>query len=52
MTSSSVARQLKSVLSVAGIDTAIFSAHSTRWASSSAAANVGIDHHQQHFEGS
>ena len=42
VTSSSVARWLKSVLSAAGIDTAIFSAHSTRGASSSAAANVGI----------
>ena len=42
VTSSSVARWLKSVLSAAGIDTAIFSAHSTRGASSSAAANIGI----------
>ena len=42
VTSSSVARWLKSVLSAAGIDTEIFSAHSTRGASSSAAANVGI----------
>jgi len=42
VTSSSVARWLKSVLSAAGIDTAIFSAHSTRGTSSSAAANVGI----------
>ena len=42
VTSSSVARWLKSVLGAAGIDTAIFSAHSTRGASSSAAANVGI----------
>ena len=42
VTSSSVARWLKSVLSAAGIDTAIFSAHSTKGASSSAAANVGI----------
>ena len=39
MTSSSVARWLKSVLSAAGIDTTIFS---TRGASSSAAANVII----------
>ena len=37
-----VARWLKSVLTAAGIDTAILSAHSTREASSSAAANVGI----------
>ena len=42
MASSSVARWLKSVLSAAGIDTAIFSAHSIRGAFSSAAANVGI----------
>ena len=43
VTSSSVARWLKSVLSAAGIDTAIFSAHSSRGASSSAAANVGTN---------
>ena len=42
VTSCSVACWLKSVLSAAGIDTAIFSAHSNRRASSSAAANVGI----------
>ena len=42
VTSSSVAHWLKSVLSAAGINTAIFSAHSTGGASSSAAANVGI----------
>ena len=42
VTSSSVARWLKSVLSAAGIDTAIFSLHSTMGASTSAAANVGI----------
>ncbi|XP_065902413.1 uncharacterized protein [Dysidea avara] len=42
VTSSSVARWLKAVLTAAGIDTAIFSAHSTRGASSSAAAKVGI----------
>jgi len=40
--SCSVARWLKSVLNAAGIDTAIFSAHSTRGASSSTAANIGI----------
>ena len=42
VTSSSVACWLKAVLGAAGIDTAIFSAHSTRGASSSAAANVGM----------
>ena len=42
VTSSSVARWLKAVLTVAGIDTAIFLAHSTRGGSSSAAAKVGI----------
>jgi len=42
VTPSSVARWLKPFLSAAGIDTAIFSAHSTRGVSSSAVANLGI----------
>ena len=42
VSSSSVARWLKSLLEAAGVDTSIFAAHSTRGASSSAAANVGV----------
>ena len=42
VTSNSVARWLKLVLSAAGIDTAIFSAHSTRGASSAAAMLVSL----------
>ena len=40
--SSSVARWLKSVLASSGIDTSIFSAHSTRGASTSAASLAGV----------
>ena len=40
--SSTIARWLKSLLEVAGIDTLVFSAHSVRGVSSSAAANLGI----------
>ena len=42
VTSSTIARWLKSLLEAAGIDTSIFNAHSVRGASSSAAANLGI----------
>ena len=42
VTSSSIARWLKTTLEEAGIDTAVFGAHSTRGASSSAAAIAGI----------
>ena len=42
VTSSTIARWLKSLLEAAGIDTAEFSAHSVRGASSSVAANLGI----------
>ena len=42
VTSSSVAHWLKAVLTAAGIDTAIFSTHSTTGESSCAAAKVGI----------
>ena len=40
--SSSVARWLKSVLTSLGVDTSIFSAHSTRGASTSAASLAGV----------
>ena len=39
---STIARWLKSVLNLAGVDTSIFSAHSTRGASSSKAAMSGV----------
>lgn len=42
VTSSTVARWLKTVLEKTGIDVSIFKAHSTRSASVSAAANLGI----------
>ena len=42
VTSSTVARWLKEVLSKAGIDTSIFKAHSVRGASTSMAANMGV----------
>ena len=42
ISSSTVARWLKSLLEASGIDTSIFSAHSVRGASSSAAASTGI----------
>ena len=42
MTSSTIARWLKTCLSDAGIDTSIFKAHSVRGASSSKAAATGI----------
>ena len=42
VTSSTIARWLKSLLEAAGIDTSIFNAHSVRGASSSAAVNLGI----------
>ena len=42
ITSSSIARWIKSLLEAAGVDTSIFSAHSVRGASSSTAANMGI----------
>lgn len=42
ITSSTVARWLKSLLEASGIDTSIFSAHSVRGASSSAAASTGV----------
>ena len=42
LTSSTIARWLKSLLEAAGINTSVFSAHSVRGASSSAAANLGI----------
>ena len=42
VTSSTIARWLKSLLEAAGIDTSVFTAHSVRGASSSAAANLGI----------
>ena len=42
VTSSTIARWLKSLLEAAGIDTSVFSAHSVRGVSSSAAANLGI----------
>ena len=42
MTSSTIARWLKSILDAAGVDTSIFNAHSVRGASSSRAANMGI----------
>ena len=42
VTSSTIARWLKSLLEAAGIDTSVFSAHSVRGASSPTAANLGI----------
>ena len=42
VTSSTIARWLKTTLEQAGIDTAIFKAHSTRGASTSAAALRGV----------
>ena len=42
VTSSTIARWLKSLLEAAGIDTSVFTAHSVRGASSSVAANLGI----------
>ena len=42
VSSSTIARWLKTVLEQAGIDTSIFKAHSTTGASTSAAARVGI----------
>ena len=42
VSSSSIARWLKAVLELAGIDTSIFKSHSTRGASASAAARMGI----------
>ena len=42
VTSSSIARWLKTVLTLAGMDTSIFKAHSTRGASVSAAKNMGV----------
>jgi len=42
VTSSTIARWLKSVLTKSGIDTGIFKAHSIRGASTSAAANAGV----------
>ena len=42
VTSSTIARWLKSLLEAAGVDTTIFHAHSVRGASTSKAANLGI----------
>ena len=42
VTSSTIARWLKSVLTKSGIDTGMFKAHSIRGASTSAAANAGV----------
>ena len=42
VTSSMIARWLKSLLESAGVDTSVFNAHSVRGASSTAAANLGI----------
>ena len=42
VSSSTIARWIKSLLEVAGVDTSIFNAHSVRGASSSTAANMGI----------
>ena len=42
VTSSTIARWLKSLLDSAGIDTTVFNAHSTRGASTSATSNMGI----------
>ena len=42
ITSSTVARWLKSLLESAGIDTSVFNAHSVRGASSTMAVNLGI----------
>ena len=42
VTSSTIARWLKMIIEQAGIDTSIFGAHSTRGASTSAAARAGI----------
>lgn len=46
VTSSSIARWLKSVLKEAGVDIAIFHAHSIRGASSSTAANMGVTNNE------
>ena len=46
VSSSTIARWLKTVMQLAGIDTSKFSAHSTRGASSSAAAMSGVSMHQ------
>ncbi|KAI8511562.1 hypothetical protein Bbelb_106620 [Branchiostoma belcheri] len=43
--SATLARWVKSVLGTAGVDTATFSAHSTRGASTSAAAAAGVSLH-------
>ena len=42
VTSSTIARWLKSLLEIAGVDTTIFTAHSVRGASTSKAANMGV----------
>ena len=42
VTSSSIARWLKTILEEAGVDTSLFGAHSTRGASASAASSAGI----------
>lgn len=42
VTSSTIARWLKSLLELAGVDTSIFNAHSVHGASSTTAANLGI----------
>ncbi len=42
VTSSSIARWLKQVLQLSGVDTSVFSAHSTRGASATAAAMAGM----------
>lgn len=42
VTSSTMARWLKSLLEAAGINTSVFTAHSVRGASSSVAANLGV----------
>ena len=42
VTSSTIARWLKSLLEMAGVDTVIFSAHSVRGASTSKASNMGV----------
>ena len=42
MTSATIARWLREVLKLAGVDVSIFSGHSVRGASTSAAAGAGI----------
>ena len=42
VTSSTIARWLRTVMERAGVDTSVFKAHSVRGASTSAAANVGV----------